>query len=369
MPYFKHILKNIDKVILVVVIFFAALSLAIIASIHYDGETIFSRTFVVQAAAYGIGFILMFAVLYLDYHGIEKFEKIIYAVTILFQLTVYIPGLGMEVNGTQAWINLKVTTLQPSEFVKIAFVLLFACYLDRHKDDIKKFKGLCFAFLYSLPIIGVVAIEDTGAAIVLAFMFVGMIFYAGMNGKLFLQLAALFCLALPLAYRFMQGHQKDRIDAWLNPDNLSLSATYQVYQSKIAIGSGGLFGKGLFNGTQKEMDFVPVKDSDFIFSVIGEELGFVGGAALIAAYMVFIARIWKIATSSKELFGSLIAIGFLCMFGFQAFENIAMTMGLMPVTGITLPFISAGGTSIVANMIALGLILSVGIRNKSINFQ
>jgi rod shape determining protein RodA len=344
------------------------LSLATIASIHYDGTTVLSRTFLVQALAFGLGLVLMIAVLYFDYNSFEKFEKFAYIGTLIFQCTVYIPGLGIDQYGSQAWIDLRVTTLQPSEFVKIAFVLLFACYLDRHKKDLGKFKGFCFAFLYAAPIIGVVALEDTGAAIVLIFMFVGMIFYAGLSSKIFLRLAVAFILALPIAYRFMQGHQKDRIDAWLHPDNLSISATYQVYQSKIAIGSGGIFGKGLFNGTQKELDFVPVKDSDFIFSVIAEELGFVGGAALIAAYGVFISRIWKIATSAKEMFGSLIATGFLCMFGFQAFENIAMTMGMMPVTGITLPFISAGGTSIMANMIALGLILSVGIRSKSINF-
>jgi len=368
MAYFLNIIKKIDKIILLVLVFLIALSLAIIASIHYDGTTIFSRSFIVQAVAFGIGLLAMLIVLYFDYNGFEKFEKIAYVLTILLQLSVYVPGLGIEVYGSRAWIDLRFTTFQPSELVKVAFVLLFACYLHRHRRELNNFKGFCLAFLYALPIIGIVAYEDMGAGIVLSVMFVGMIFYAGLNGKLFLRLAVGFCLALPLAYRFMAGHQKDRIDAWLHPENLSLAASWQVYQSKIAIGSGGLWGKGLFQGTQKELDFVPVKDSDFIYSVIVEELGFVGGAALITAYAVLVARLWSIATSAKELFGSLIAVGFLCMFGFQAFENIAMSMGLMPVTGITLPFISAGGSSIVANMVALGLVLNVGIRNKSINF-
>ena len=369
MSYFLNILKNIDKVILVVLVFFAAISLAIVASIHYDGETIFNRTFIVQAGAYVIGFVILFIVLYFDYNGFIKFEKFAYVATILFQCMVYIPGLGYEVNYTRAWIKIPgFTTMQPSEFVKIAFVLLFACYLVRHKDDLKSFKGFLKAFIYAAPIVGIVAIEDMGAGIVMAFMFIGMVFYAGLDGKLFLRLAAVFLIALPVMYRFMQGHQKDRIDAWLHPDNLSISATWQAYQAKIAIGSGGFFGKGLFNGTQKELNFVPVKDSDFIFSVIGEELGFLGGGALIAAYTVFITRIWKIASEAKDMYGSLIAIGLMCMFGFQAFENIAMTIGLMPITGITLPFISAGGTSILANMIGIGLVLGVGIRSKKINF-
>lgn len=368
MSYFLNILKNVDKWILVIVILFAALSLAIIASISFDGETVFTRKFIIQGAAYGLGFVAMFFVLYLDYNSFEKFEKIVYVAAILFQCTVYVPGLGKEQYGSQAWIDLKITTLQPSEFVKIAFVLLFACYLERHKDDLATFKGFCMAFLYAAPLIGIVTLEDLGAGIVMMFMFVGMIFFAGLSGKIFLRLAAVFCIALPLIYRFMRPHQKERIDAWLHQDSSTIEGVYQYTQSKIAIGSGGLFGTGLFNGTQKELDFVPVKDSDFIYSVIVEELGFVGGAALVVLYSAFIARIWRIATEAKEMYGSLIAVGFMCMFGFQAFENIAMTMGMMPITGITLPFISAGGTSIVANMMALGLILSVGIRSKSINF-
>lgn len=369
MSYFFNILKNIDKWILVTVVIFAAFSLTIIASISYDGETFLSRNFIIQAAAYGIGFVAIFFVLYLDYNAFEKFEKIVYVVAILFQCLVYVPGIGEVHFGSRAWISLfGVTTMQPSEFVKIAFVLLFATYLCRHQEDLKTFKGFCMSFVYAAPLIGIVALEDLGAAIVMAFMFVGMVFYAGLDGKIFLRLAAAFCISLPIIYRFLQGHQKGRIEAWLHQDSTTIEEAYQVTQSKIAIGSGGFWGKGLFNGTQKELDFVPVKDSDFIYSVVVEELGFIGGAALVAIYTFFLVRIWNIVVNAKELFGSLIAVGFMCMFGFQAFENIGMTMGLMPVTGITLPFISSGGTSVVANMVALGLILSVGIRNKSINF-
>lgn len=141
-----------------------------------------------------------------------------------------------------------------------------------------------------------------------------------------------------------------------------------MWHSKVAIGSGGFFGKGLFMGTQKELKFLPVQKSDFIFSVIIEELGMLGGLLIISLYTLFLFRIIKIAREAKELYGSLIVIGFIGMFGFQIFENIAMTMGLMPVTGVTLPFISYGGSSVVSNMIALGFILNVGMRNRHINF-
>jgi rod shape determining protein RodA len=166
----------------------------------------------------------------------------------------------------------------------------------------------------------------------------------------------------------MEGYQKDRIDAFLHPENLSIQATWQVYQSKIAIGSGGLFGKGLFSGTQKELNFLPVQESDFIFAVMAAELGFIGGAALICLYLVFLLRLWRTVGKAKDLYGSLIVIGIVTMFAFQIFENIGMTMGLMPVTGIPLPFVSSGGTAVAANMLAVGLVLNVGIRNKTINF-
>ena len=179
---------------------------------------------------------------------------------------------------------------------------------------------------------------------------------------------AAFAISLPIVYRLMASHQKDRIDAFLHPENTSLPGNYHVLQSKIAIGSGGITGKGRFAGTQKELGFVPVQKSDFIYSVLVEEMGLIAGAIVIILYTVFLFRICNIAWNAKDEQGSLIAVGFIGMFAFQIFENIAMTMGIMPVTGITLPFLSYGGSSIVANMIALGLILNVGIRSKTINF-
>lgn len=167
---------------------------------------------------------------------------------------------------------------------------------------------------------------------------------------------------------FMADYQKERIEAFLHPENLDLMGNYQVWQSKIAIGSGGLTGKGLFNGTQKELDFIPVQTSDFIFSVVGEELGLIGGIIVIALFGVLLIRMTRVIRDALDFYGALVVTGIVGMFTFQIFENIAMTMGLMPVTGITLPFLSYGGSSILSNMIALGLVLDVGIRSKSINF-
>ena len=159
-----------------------------------------------------------------------------------------------------------------------------------------------------------------------------------------------------------------RIRAWLDPYEYEDGKAYQALQGLYAIGSGGLTGKGLFHGTQKGLDFIPVQQSDFIFSVVVEEHGFIGGAAVIFLYAFLLIRFTKIIRDSVDLYGALIVIGFTGMFLFQVFENIAMTMGLMPVTGITLPLLSGGGTSVIASMISIGIIVNVGVNSKAINF-
>jgi rod shape determining protein RodA len=214
-----------------------------------------------------------------------------------------------------------------------------------------------------------VAYIDTGAGIVVFFVFIGMVFAAGLRGRLFGELAAVFLVSIPIIYRFLKPYQKNRFEAWLHPANTELEEAYQALQSKTAIGSGGLFGKGLGNGTIKESRFLPVQESDFIYSIICEELGFVGGMAVIALYAIFLQRIWRTAAHAHEAFDALICVGFLCMFGFQIFENIGMTMGVMPITGITLPFMSAGGTSVMANMIGVGLVLGISIRTKTKTYK
>ncbi len=368
MNYFWNLFKNADKTLLLLPVAFAAISIVMVGSTSFNGSFTFTRDLTVQTVAYILGFISMGFLLTIDYKLFQGHERILYIASLIFLLTVYIPGLGVEQFGARSWINLGVTTFQPSELVKITFVILNASYLSRNRETLGDLKGVMMAILYAAPFIAIVLKEDLGSAIVFCAMWVAMVFYAGIDYKLFGKLAALCLLAIPVIYRFMASHQKERIDAFLHPDNLSLAGNYQVWQSKVAIGSGGFLGKGLFHGTQKELDFLPVQKSDFIFSVIIEELGMIGGLVLLVLYTVFLHKILKIARDALDLYGALIAIGFIGMFGFQIFENIAMAMGIMPVTGITLPFISYGGSSVVANMLAVGLILNVGMRSKLINF-
>jgi rod shape determining protein RodA len=347
---------------------FALVSIVMIASITYDGENLLNRSIVVQAASYLIGYAAIAVILLIDYRIFARYEKPIYICALLFQLSVYTP-LGTDMGtGSLAWIDLGITTMQPSELVRILFVPIFAHFLAGIRDSLASIKGVFFSALYAAPFLALIMKQDFGSGLVLAVMCVGMVFYAGIDGKLFGRFAAAFLIVLPVIYRFMKGYQKERIEGFLHPENLSIRTTWQVHQAKVAIGSGGLFGKGLFSGTQKELNFIPVQESDFIFAVMVEELGFIGGCALIFVYLVFLLRLWRISGKAKDLYGSLIAIGIVAMFAFQIFENIGMNMGLMPVTGIPLPFVSAGGTAVAANMLAIGLVLNVGIRNKTINF-
>ena len=357
--------KRIDKTLLILPALLGIISCAMISSIDATAASPYSTQVVVQIAAYCIGYGLLVLAVILDYKIFFKADKFMYAVAIAVQCLVYVPGLGTEIYGTRAWIDLGFTTLQPSEFVKVLFVLVYSAYLTRHKEDLSTFWGFLLAFLYGAPIVALVAYIDMGSGIVLAVMLVCMIFAAGLRAGLFMRLIIIFVICVPVIYRFLEPHQRERFAAFLHPEDLSIDAVHQVYQAKVAIGSGGFLGKGYRQGIIKESGLLPVQDSDFIFPIICEEFGFVGGIGLLAIYIILLARIWWTIAKATELYGALIAIGFMCMFGFQIFENIGMSMGLMPVTGITLPFISAGGSSVVASMIAVGFIMSVHFRDTS----
>lgn len=369
MSYFWTLLKNLDRTLLFLPLVFSVISIVMIGSIAYEGSFVFNRAMTVQVAAYILGFLIMGLVVFMDYKSFENFEKILYIGSILFLLCVYIPGLGVVQYGARGWLDLKIAYLQPAEVVKISFVLVFSNYLAQNREGLYSFKALLRAGLYISPFVLLIILQkDLGNALVFCVVAGLMIFVAGVDGRLYGKILGASLLATPIMYRLMASHQKERIDAFLHPNDLNLAGNYQVWHSKIAIGSGGFWGKGLFQGTQKELNFLPVAESDFIYAVIVEELGLIGGLVIVALYAVFLYHILKIADNAKDTYGSLIVFGIFAMFAFQIFENIGMTMGLMPVTGITLPFISSGGSSVVTNMIALGLVLNVGIRSKVINF-
>ncbi|MGC2872173.1 FtsW/RodA/SpoVE family cell cycle protein [Ihubacter sp. rT4E-8] len=367
MNNFSNLLKNIDKIIIIIAVLLAGISILMIGSTQI-ATGFLSREVIVQIAAYFIGLIAICVMLRFNYTMFFGMEKYLYILSLVLLLLVYVPGLGVEQFGARSWINVGITTVQPSEIVKILYILILAGYLSENRDMLYNFKGLIKAGIVAGPIIVIVLKEDLGSALVFAAIWVVMVFFAGIDLKVFAKFFALVLAAVPVAYVFMADYQKERIEAFLHPDNLELSGNWQVWQSKVAIGSGGITGKGLFNGTQKELDFIPVQTSDFIFSVIGEELGLIGGLIVIGLFAILLIRMASIVRDALDFYGALVVVGVIGMFTFQIFENIAMTMGLMPVTGITLPFLSSGGSSIISNMLALGLVLDVGMRSKGINF-
>jgi rod shape determining protein RodA len=259
---------------------------------------------------------------------------------------------------------------QPAEIAKLGFILSFAKYLEKMGGRVSSVRDILGIVLFVLPFIGILLVQpDLGMALVFVFITIGMVYAAGIDFKLVVASLIAMVVGMPVAYQVMQPHQRIRIDAFLHPEDLSLPGNYHVMQSKITIGSGQLFGKGLFEGAYHRSDYLPVKESDFIFAVLSEETGFVGGAFVIALYFFFLSRLITMAKKSKDFFGELVIVGITFMFAFQIIENIGMTIGLMPVTGITLPFLSYGGSSVMTSMMAVGLALNVYMRRKRSSFN
>ncbi|TCO79979.1 rod shape-determining protein RodA [Marinisporobacter balticus] len=365
----KKLIKRMDIVMIVIVLVLFLISLMMISSATHVTQNGLTRQVKMQAIAFFIGVVAVSMILFIDYNTFSNLKTSIYIGSILLLLAVYLPGIGKVQFGARSWINLGPVDLQPSEIVKIAFILSFAKFLEDRQNELNTFKELIPVGLYAaVPILLVLKEPDLGNALVFVVIFLGMTFASGLNYKIIGKGTIAGIISLPIVYKLMALHQRVRIDAYLNPADLDLPGNYHVMQSKIAIGSGQILGKGLYHGTQNNYNFLPVQESDFIFAVLVEEFGFVGGLIVLVLYFIFLYRMIKIAKNAKDVYGSLIVIGITSMFAFQIFENIGMTMGIMPVTGVTLPFLSYGGSSLLTNMIAIGIVLNIGMRRQKINF-
>ncbi|MBE7038154.1 MAG: rod shape-determining protein RodA [Ruminococcaceae bacterium] len=321
---------------------------------------------IVQSAAFAIGFVAMIFVSLIDYDVYGKYAKYIYIGSILSLVAVLIFGTGLESNGAKSWIRFGSFGIQPAEIVKIGFIITFAKHLSTIKN-VNKSKNLAVLVLHIIPIIGLIMLQpDFGTTMVFICIFAGMIFVAGLSYKYIFTAFIGVGLSIPVIWNLLKPYQKDRILVFLNPESDPLGRGYHVIQSKIAIGSGKIFGKGLYKGTQTQFGYLPVKHTDFIFGVIGEELGLAGCFIVIALLFTLVVRCIYVSNSSKDKFGSYICVGVAFMFMAHIFENIGMCVGLMPVTGIPLPFFSYAGSSLVTNLISIGLVLGVHKRCRRI---
>lgn len=362
----KSYVKKVDKFIIPIIMFLMASSLLMMYSLSSNSIT--SKLFITQAACYLIGLVLWVVLYFLDVDFLKNYYLPIMIMAILFQLLIYTP-LGLEINDSRAWLDFKVISIQPSEFNKILFIIAVSSFIHLKPKRLDSFFGFLICSVFALPLIVLIAKDDLGSGIVMLVIFIGLVFTNGISLRLFVKLSIFVTVSLPIIYRFLAPHQKERIEAFLHPDNLNIGANYHIYRSKLTISSGGFFGKGLGKGEMSTLNFLPVKESDFIFSVLVESLGLIFGILIILAFVFLSYRIFMLAVKTKDEFQSSIVMGIGIMLSFEALENILMTMGMLPVAGIALPFLSAGGSSLLASMIAIGIILNISMRNRGFSVK
>ena len=361
------LIKKIDwKLILLVMVIFAY-GLVILSSATHANQTGQYKRLIVQSLAFGKGSVIIIFILMIDYNVMGKYYKELYIVSIALLTLVLI--FGDSRGGAKSTFNLGILDLQVIEVVKITFILSYAKIVETYRGKLNSLKEIFDVVLYAIPVIGLIIVEpDLGGAIIFCCIVFGMIFSAGIDKKILIKAGTIVLILLPIMYMCMDQYQKNRILGFMDPEDTSIEGNYQLMQSMIAIGSGGMTGKGLYNGTQNQEDFLPIQDSDFIFAVGVEELGVIGGTVLVVLYAMFLLRMIKIAREAKDVYGSFIVIGVVCMFSYQIIQNIGMTMGLIPVTGVTLSFISYGGSAVMTSLAIIGIVLNVGMRRKKINF-
>ena len=306
-------------------------------------------------------FIFFLVVSFINIRFWNDYSLLIFILLILLLVAVKI--FGVQSQGSRRWINIFVFNLQPSELMKVGIILFLSNYYHKiSSGDINKFKYLFYPLLALLiPFMLVVTQPDLGTAILILISGVVVTWLAGVKWRIFAYLSVLFIALAPIAISFLKPYQKSRILTFLNPDSDPLGAGYQIIQSKIAIGSGGLFGKGFLNGSQAYLNFLPEKHTDFIFTLYSEEFGFVGSALMVFLYFLITFRITRIGNITRSIFGKLYCYGFATAFFVYVAVNMSMVLGLLPIVGAPLPILSYGGSSMLAMMFGLGIVMSCNV--------
>ena len=367
----KNIGKFSDKIditLLVCSIIASLIGIIIINSAAYSLDA-HARYVIVQSIALVLGVVAMTAAIFFNYTYLGKLRFVVF--TLGIGLLILVLAVGKLSHGTQGWLVLGPVTLQPSEIAKLCFIVTVSYHTAKVKDSLNVPKTIVFLLLhflcYSLPVI---LQPDFGTATVFAAIFAFILFFAGIGRKYIIGLAAFFAAASPIVWLLLADYQKKRIISFILPESDPTGSGYHVLQSKLAIGSGAIWGRGYINGPQTQQGYLPEKQTDFIFSVIGEEFGIFGALLLVTVLFIIIYRCFDNAKScSHDTFGELICVGVGAMIFFHAAENIGMCLGLLPITGIPLPFISYGGSNLVTCFAAVGLVQSVRMRRRATKFD
>ncbi len=363
----KRLARHIDWLLLLLVAAIVSIGVTTVYSATYArAQNQVSPLVVRQTLWATVGFALGGASLLIDYRKMERYAYVIYG--LVLALLVLVPLIGFLSGGSRRWIHLGFFALQPSELAKLGLILVLARFF--HRENPKESYGLgevvVPAMLFAAPAVLTLVQPDLGSAAVMGFIFASMVLIAGLRLRAVAALVLAGVVAVATAGSALWGqlkpYQQKRISTFLDPGADPLGAGYHLIQSEIAVGSGEFWGKGFLRGTQNQLQFLPEQHTDFIFSVFAEEWGFVGCATLALLYVALLLRGFQVIARAKDRFGALVAFGVVAMIFWQAFVNMAMTTGMLPVVGITLPFFSYGGSSMITLMLGVGLLQNVAMR-------
>jgi len=365
---FKNLLKNTDYIAFFAMLLLVIIGVIAIFSAGYMTELNKSE-YIKQIVWFSVTFVIMIVVWAFDYSIFGIGGYIIYGINLILLIAVlFMPSLG----GASSWFNIGGILYQPSELMKIGYIIcmakLISKFLELGQND-KKNKIIIIASMAILliaPLILILLQPDFGTAVVFLSITAFMIFKMGIKYRYILLILCIALVLIPLVYFFVLNPiQQERINVFLDPSLDPLGSGYNAIQSKIAVGSGMLFGTGFLKGTQTQYGYLPIKSSDFIFSVISEEFGFVGSVVVIVIFTILLLRIINISRNARDNFASYMVIGIAGMFAFHFIQNIGMTIGLLPITGVPLPFVSYGGSSLITNGIAIAIVLNISARKSN----
>jgi len=363
----RRLAQHIDVLLLLLVVAIVSMGITTVYSATYaQAQNQMSPLVWRQALWAAAGAVMMFALLLFDYRKLERHAYVIYLG--ILALLILVPVIGIDGGGSRRWIRFGFFALQPSELAKLGLIIALARFF--HRDAARESYGLkelvVPVALCAVPAVLTLVQPDLGSAAVMGLIFASVVLIAGLRlrviGVLVLAGAIGVFVAGQSLWSHLKPYQQKRILTFLNPEADPLGSGYHLIQSKIAVGSGMFWGKGFLHGTQNKLQFLPEQHTDFIFSVFAEEWGFVGCATLALLYAMLILRGLQIVSRAKDRFGALLAFGVVSMIFWQAFVNMSMTTGLLPVVGITLPFFSYGGSSMIALLLGVGLVLNVSMR-------
>ena len=359
----RRLIRYFDWVLLGLTIIFGFLGLVILYSAVMAGDPGTQKILCIkQLIWYSVGLVLMVASFLFNYKMLERWAHAIYVICIILLIVVLF--FGSYAGGAKRWLILGPVSIQPSEIVKIAVIIILARYYSKHANiGGLTLRELVTPLIFTLiPFALIVNQPDLGTAILVILIAGSMTVFVKIEKRSYLCITTFCFISVPLILFLLKGYQKQRILTFLNPDRDPLGAGYHIIQSKIAVGSGMISGKGFLQGTQNILAFLPEQHTDFIFSVLAEEWGFVGSLVILLFFLMLVVRGLSIAYGCRDTFGTILASGITILIFWQIVINIGMVMGLMPVVGVPLPFISYGGSSIITMMICIGILMNISMR-------